>query len=60
MKGTLPVTDERDILITRDREFKAEKAVSTSPITFSLLYHPKSRSLCLVNSSKCIVSLFKR
>ena len=43
------------MLITGDREFKAEKAVETTFVTSSLVCDPKPKPLCSVKPSQVIV-----
>ena len=43
------------MLITGDREFKAEKAVETTFVTSSLICDPKPKPLCSVKPSQVIV-----
>lgn len=41
-----------NILITRDMKFRANEAIWTKLVTSSLIYYPKLKLLCLVNSSQ--------
>lgn len=60
IKGILPILGRiGDILIARDREFKAEKAVQTNFVISLLICYPMQKPLCLVKSSRIIVSLSK-
>lgn len=38
-----------NILVTRNEEFRTEKAVKTNLVTSSLIDHPKTKVLCLMN-----------
>ena len=40
------------ILIARDGEFRAKRAVSTNLVTSSLICYPKPELCCLVSSSQ--------
>ena len=40
------------ILITRDREFRAEKVAQTNLVTPLLISYPKPKPLCFINSSQ--------
>ena len=50
LQNLLCVPGERNILITRDRTFKAEKPVQTNFVVSLLVYYPKPK-LCLYSSN---------